>query len=183
MTRINQINNDEATGKAKELLDGVQKKLGMTPNLMKVLANSPVSLQSYLNTNETLAGGVLSAKNRERISLRVGELNRCQYCVSAHTLLGGKAGLSDEEVVGNRRGDAANPKDAAVLALVSAVVEKRGRISASELTQARSAGLTDGEIVEVVANAALNILTNYLNNVAGTEVDFPKVELFDVAEV
>jgi AhpD family alkylhydroperoxidase len=155
----------------------------MTPNLMKVMANAPASLRSYLETNQTLSGGLLDAQLRERISLRVAELNRCQYCLSAHTLLGSKAGLAEDEVVASREGRSADNKASAVLGLVTAVVEKKGRISASELAAAREGGLSDGEIVEVVSNAALNILTNYINNVAGTEIDFPKVELFAAATV
>lgn len=177
MARLNLVQNNEATGKAHELLEGVQKSLGMTPNLMKVLANAPSALDAYLHTNRTLAGGLLSATDRERISLRVGELNRCQYCVSAHTLLGSKAGLSEEEVQSSRAGHSADARADAVLTLATGVVKKQGRISGAELAAARDAGLSDGEILEVVANVALNILTNYTNNVAGTDIDFPQVEL------
>ena len=178
MARLNLIERETATGPAKELLEGVQKALGVTPNLMKVMANAPKVLKSYLDTNSALAGGKLEAQNRERIALRVAELNRCEYCVSAHTYLGTHAGLSEEEVLASREGSSSDPKANAVLALVTSVVKKQGRISRAELDAARAAGLTDGEIVEVVANVTLNILTNYLNNVAGTEIDFPRVELF-----
>ena len=178
MARLNLIEREAATGPAKELLEGVQKALGVTPNLMKVMANAPQVLKSYLETNNALAGGNLDAQHRERIALRVAELNRCEYCVSAHTYLGTHAGLSEEEVLASREGTSSDPKANAVLALVTAVVKKQGRTSRSEMDAARSAGLNDAEIVETVANTAINILTNYLNNVAGTEVDFPRVELF-----
>lgn len=177
MARLNLVQNNEANGTAKELLEGVQKGLGMTPNLMRVLANAPAALESYLKTNATLSGGVLPGPIRERIALRVAELNRCQYCLSAHTLLGKHAGLSEAEVHAAREGASQEPRANAVLELVTAIVKKQGRVSASELAAARGAGLTDAEIVEVVSNTALNILTNYINNVAGTEIDFPKVEL------
>lgn len=181
MARLNLIERETATSPAKELLDGVQQALGVTPNLMKVLANAPGALKSYLDTNSALAGGLLGPQTRERISLRVAELNRCEYCLSAHAYLGAHAGLSEDEVLASREGASSDPKANAVLALVSAVVKKQGRISRSEMDAARSAGLNDGDIVEVVANTALNILTNYMNNVAGTEVDFPRVELFAVS--
>lgn len=177
MARLNLVQNENATPKAKELLEGVQKGLGMTPNLVRVMANSPAVLQSYLGASGALAGGVLPGPIRERIALRVAELNQCEYCLSAHTLLGQKAGLSEAEVIASREGATADTHGNAVLALATAIVKKQGRISASELAAAREAGLGDAEIVEVVANTALNILTNYLNNVAGTDVDFPKVEL------
>lgn len=181
MARLNLIERDSATGPAKELLEGVQKALGVTPNLMKVMANAPQVLKSYLETNSALAGGNLDAQHRERIALRVAELNRCEYCVSAHTYLGTHAGLSEEEVLASREGTSSDPKATAVLALVTAVVRKQGRTSRAEMDAARNAGLSDAEIVEAVANTAINILTNYMNNVAGTEVDFPRVELFAAA--
>lgn len=181
MARLNLIERDSATGPAKELLEGVQKALGVTPNLMKVMANAPQVLKSYLETNSALAGGNLDAQHRERIALRVAELNRCEYCVSAHTYLGTHAGLSEEEVLASREGTSSDPKANAVLALVTAVVRKQGRTSRAEMDAARNAGLSDAEIVEAVANTAINILTNYMNNVAGTEVDFPRVELFAAA--
>jgi uncharacterized peroxidase-related enzyme len=181
MARLNLIERETATGPAKDMLDGVQKALGVTPNLVKVMANAPSALRAYLDTNGALAGGLLGAQRRERISLRVAELNRCEYCVSAHSLLGSRAGLSQEEVISSRDGASEDPKAGALLALVTAVVKKQGRISRAELDAARNADLSDGEIVEVVANVALNIMTNYLNNVAGTEIDFPRVELFAAA--
>ena len=175
MARLNLVQNENATPKAKELLEGVQKGLGMTPNLVRVMANSPAVLQSYLATSGGLAGGVLPGPIRERISLRVAELNGCEYCLSAHTLLGKKVGLSEEEVLSSREGGSEEDKARAVLELTTAIVKKQGRISTKELAAARDAELTDAEIVEVVANTALNILTNYLNNVAATDIDFPKV--------
>jgi alkylhydroperoxidase family enzyme len=48
------------------------------------------------------------------------------------------------------------------------------------LAQARKAGITDAEIVEIIGHVALNVFTNYLNNVSDTEIDFPVVAL-DVA--
>lgn len=177
MPRLKALVPQEATGKAKELLDAVQKKLGATPNLFRTLANSPAVLEAYLNFNGALSNGLLDAKLRERIALIVGQQNGCQYCVSAHTFIGKAAGLSEAEIVASRRGQAKDTKTAAALTLARALVEKLGAVSDAELDGARSAGLNDGEIAEVIANAALNIFTNYFNHVAETDVDFPKVEL------
>lgn len=181
MARLNLVEREQATGKAKELLDGVQQGLGMTPNLVKVMANAPAVLQTYLSASSALAGGVLPGPIRERIALRVAELNQCEYCVSAHTMLGAKAGLSQAETVASREGGSNDATANAVLALVTAIVKKQGRVSRVELEAARNAGLGDAEIVEVVGHVAVNTLTNYLNRLAGTEVDFPKVELLAVA--
>lgn len=174
--RITQLDPAIATGKAKQLLDGVQAKVGAVPNLFRVLGNAPAALDGYLNLSGALASGVLNAKVREQIALAVGESNLCGYCLSAHTFIGNKAGLSECDITDARRATAGDPHVDAILKFARALVVQRGEISDSDLQAARAAGLSDGEIVEAIANVALNIFTNYLNHVAHTVVDFPEVK-------
>ncbi len=176
MNRIHQTDPAAATGKAQQLFTAVQGKLGFVPNLVRVLGNSPAALEGYLGLSGALAGGVLAAKLREQIALAVGEINGCGYCLSAHTLLGGKAGLDQDDILAARRSTATSDKSDAALKLARAVTLQRGHIADTDLHAARSAGLNDAEIVEVVQHVALNILTNYTNNVARTVIDFPEVE-------
>jgi uncharacterized peroxidase-related enzyme len=176
MQRISAINNDAANGKAKELLDGVQSKLGMTPNLMKTMAHSPAVLEAYLNFNNTLANGLLSAKLREQISLLTAETNGCNYCASAHTMLGKMAGLSEDAVLAARQADSTDPKSDAALKFAQKLIVNRGEVSDADLQTVKDAGLGEGEIGEIVANVALNIFTNYFNETARTEIDFPAIE-------
>lgn len=181
MNRITQLDPVQATGKTKQLFDGVQSKLGVVPNLFRVFGNSPAALEGYLNLSGALAGGVLSAKVREQIALAVAEINDCDYCRSAHTYIGGKVGLSDREIANARKATADDPRTAAILSLARTLVVQRGTISDADFSTARTAGLTDAEIVETVANVALNILSNYLNHVARTVVDFPAVKPVETA--
>jgi uncharacterized peroxidase-related enzyme len=176
MNRIHQIDPNIATGKAKQLFDGVQKALGFVPNLMRFIGNSPAALEGYLGLNITLSHGALTASLREQIGLTVGEINGCGYCLSAHTLLGRKAGLSQDDILAARRATATNDKSDAALKLARAVTLQRGHIADTDLHSARSTGLNDAEIVEVVQHVALNILTNYTNNVARTVIDIPEVK-------
>lgn len=177
MSRINIVNHETATGKAKDLLDGVKKKVGFAPNLMTTMANSPVVLEGYLGLSGALAGGGLDAKLREQIAITVAEANSCQYCLSAHTAIGKMTGVIEAELESARAATSANGKIQAALRFASDVNEKRGQVSDADLAAIRNAGYSDGEITEIVAHVALNVLTNYTNNVAQTEVDFPKVEL------
>ena len=177
MSRITPIEPAQASGKAKQLLDGVEAKLGMTPNMMKTMAQSPAVLEAYLNFAGTLGRGALDAKVREQIALVVGQVNSCRYCVAAHAVFGKGAGLNTEEIGSSRRAHSANPKAAAGLEFAKRMVNQRGMLSDEDLESARTAGYSDAEIVEIVAHVALNVLTNYLNLVAQTEVDFPKVPL------
>ncbi|MCB9850519.1 MAG: carboxymuconolactone decarboxylase family protein [Phycisphaerales bacterium] len=175
MPRLNAIDPTQADAKAKTLLDGVQKKLGMTPNLMRTMANSPAVLEAYLGFGNSLGKSSLSPKLREQLALTVGESNRCQYCLSAHTALGKMAGLSEEEIADSRRGESPDRKTEAVLQFARTIVAERGWVSDEDVASVRNAGASDAEIAEIVAVVALNIFTNYFNHVAGTDVDFPEV--------
>ena len=177
MPRLTAIQPDKATGKVKELLDAVQAKLSITPNMTRVMANSAAVLEAYLSFSGALAGGLLNAKLREQIALEVGEQNSCQYCVSAHSAIGRMTGLSDAEIEAAREAKSNTAKPAAALAFARQIVAKQGRATQADVDAVRNAGFTDGEIAEIIANVALNIFTNYFNNTADVEVDFPKIAL------
>lgn len=177
MSRMTTVDPVTATGKTKELLDAVKAKMGKVPNLIRTMAHSTAAVEAYLNLSGALAGGVLTAKQREQIALAAAQANGCEYCLSAHTMLGKMNGLGEGEIAAARQGAAADPKSAAILQFALQVINQRGAVSDAAVNQAFQAGLTEGEIAEIVANVALNTYTNYLNNVARTEVDFPRVAL------
>ena len=177
MTRIKALEPVEASPKARELLAAVKAKIGMTPNMMKTMAQSAAVLEGYLGLSGALAAGVLSPRLREQIALAVGQTNGCQYCLSAHSAIGKMVGLEMEEIAASRRATSRDEKTAAALRFVQEVVAHKGLIDDGALRAVRTAGYSDAEIVEIVANVALNIFTNYFNHVAGTEVDFPKVDI------
>jgi uncharacterized peroxidase-related enzyme len=173
MTILTLIDPASAEPRAKVLLDGVQKKLGITPNLMRVLAVNPAVLGAYLDFSAALAAGRLGAKLHEQIALTVAEANGCAYCLAAHSLLGAGAGLSVDEILKARTGTATDARAAAALAFARALVTRRGRATAADIKAARRASLADAEIVEIIAAVAINIFTNYVNIAADTEIDFP----------
>jgi len=176
MSRLTQIAPDTATGKTKELLEAVKSKLGLVPNMVRAMANSPAALNAYVQFSGALAGGSLSARNREQIALAVGQVNECNYCLSAHSALGKMAGLTPDQIRDSRQGTAADGKTDALLHFARKLVETRGQVSDGDVNAVRQAGFTDGEIAEAVANVALNIFTNYFNHVADTDIDFPKAD-------
>jgi uncharacterized peroxidase-related enzyme len=175
MPRIKPV--DKPEGKAKELLDAVQKKLGAQPNIFRTLAHSPAALEGFLNFSGALAGTQLSPAMREQVALTVAGINQCDYCASAHTVIGKKTGVSDAELTAAVAGKSADKKTQAGLSFVASLVKKHGAVATAEIDALRKAGYSEGEIVELVALTAINIYTNYFNHVAETEVDFlPKVE-------
>jgi uncharacterized peroxidase-related enzyme len=176
MSRITTVNQTEAVGKAKELLDGVQKKLGFAPNMMKTMAQSPTVLEAYLNFNGTLARGVLSHPLREQIALVSAETNACAYCASAHSIVGKSAGLTNDEITAARSGLSNDVKTDAALKFARSIIVNRGAVGDEEVAAIKAAGYGEAEIAEIIAHVALNAFTNYFNKIAETEIDFPKVE-------
>ena len=173
MPRIQPVNRDTAPAATANLLAEVQQKMGMVPNIVATMAQSKAVADAYLGFSQALASGSLPARLREQIALAVGETNGCHYCVSAHTALGKKAGLSEQQTCDARRAMADDKKGSRALQFARKIVTDRGMVADEEVERVRQAGYTDGEIGEIVANVALNIFTNYFNHVAGTETDFP----------
>jgi uncharacterized peroxidase-related enzyme len=177
MTRIpTPASIESAPAASRPLLEGVKKQLGSVPNLFRVVANSPAALEGYLNLNSALTRGSLDGKTRERIALAVAEANDCGYCLSAHTYLGKNlAKLDDAEITANRNGFSNDPKAQAAVRFAVAIVKARGHVSDADIQSVRAAGYDDAQIVEIVLHVTLNTLTNYINEVAGTVIDFPLV--------
>jgi uncharacterized peroxidase-related enzyme len=176
MTRLQPINPETATGKTKELFNAIQGKLGTVPNMMRTMANSDAVLEGYLNLSGALSKGKLSNRTGELIALAVSESNSCDYCLAAHTFIGEKLLKTEASVLqAARSGESSDPKTQAVLQLAKTLVSKNGLVNDADINAAKDAGVTDAEIAETVAHVALNVLTNYFNNTAKTEVDFPAV--------
>lgn len=162
--------------RSQPLLAAVNQQLGSVPNLFRVLGNSPAALEGYLGLSGALGKGALDARTRERLALRVAQLNGCDYCLAAHTYLGKQlVKLDDAELAANRDGHSSDAKADAALQLASEIVRARGHIPDAALASARAAGLDEAQLIEIVVHVALNTLTNYVNTVAATAVDFPPV--------
>jgi uncharacterized peroxidase-related enzyme len=174
MSYITAIDPSTAPPTVRPLLDGVQKGMGATPNMFRVAAQSPVALESLVAQFGAMDKGSFNARTREALALVVSESNACDYCISAHTMLGRRAGLNDEALEQVRFGKSDDAHLDALLKLARTVVNRRGHIG-DALDEARRSGITDAEIVELLASVALTTFTNYLNVVAGTEIDFPVV--------
>ena len=177
MPRIAPVDLATADTGVQVTLAAVKAKIGMVPNLYATFAQSPAVLNGFLGLSDALSKGVLTAAQREIVALVTAQANQCHYCLSAHTLLGKNAGLSPAAILAARHGKAENALDNAVATLAARLVEARGRISDADLAAARAGGLDDARIVEVIAHVSLNTLTNFTNNVAQTDIDFPVVDL------
>lgn len=175
MSRINLVDPSAATGSATGHLGQIKSAFGMVPNMFRAVANSPAALASLWGSFAALGGGRLGARLGEQIAVAIANANNCEYCLSAHTALGRKAGAGAHEMSEAQHGRSDDPRTAAILAFALRVVDRRGGVDADDVHALRAAGLDDGEIVEVLAHVALNLFTNYVNVALDVPVDFPNV--------
>jgi uncharacterized peroxidase-related enzyme len=181
MTRLQVVDPSTATGKAKDLLDAVKAKLGLVPNMTKVMATSPEVLEAYVGFSGALGAGHLDPKIREQIALVTAQQNHCDYCLSAHTAIGKMVGLRPEQILESREGKGNSDSATAALTFTKRVLDTRGHVSEPDLSALRAAGFSDGEISEIIAHVALNVFTNYFNVAAEVDIDFPKVSYAKIA--
>ncbi len=173
MARLHIPERDNTPPATKPILDNVHGVLGFVPNLHRLMANSPNALAAWAAFQGNLAK-TLDVKTRDGIALAVSEVNRCGYCLAAHSYVARNlAKIAPEEIAQNRRGTSSDPKRAAAIHFAKEVIEMRGNVSDREIEAVKAAGWTDGEIVDIVALSAQYSMTNMLNNVAGTHIDFP----------
>lgn len=177
MSRIAPVVSSNVDAKVAATLNQVKASLGMVPNLFATLAQSPASLDGYLSLSKVLSRGRLSARQREIVALTVAQENECRYCLSAHTMSSKAAGMSEADVLKARSGDGDDPFERTLASFAKAIVRERGHLSNDELESARKAGIDDGLAMEIIANVALNTFTNYVNEAADTEIDFPVIEV------
>lgn len=179
MSRLTIPSYETSPSASQPLLDAVKKQLGVIPNLMKLIGNSPAALEGYLGLNSALKKGNLGAKTSERIALAVAEFNRCDYCLSAHSYLATHAAKLDAaEIHANRLGQSQDTQAAVAVNFAQQVALQRGHVSGAQLAELHAAGFNDADIIEIVVHVALNTLTNYVNSVAQTEIDFPLVQAY-----
>jgi len=167
---------DTAPATARPLLEAVEKQLGVVPNMFRLISNSPAALEGYLGLSRALNKGSLPAATRERLALAVAEVNRCNYCLSAHSYLAKHlVKLDDEEIAANRRGESSDPMADAAMRFAVKLVRARGHVSDDDIRALKAAGYDHAQVIEIVLHVALNTWTNYINVVGATDIDFPLI--------
>ncbi|UUA70918.1 carboxymuconolactone decarboxylase family protein [Cellvibrio sp. QJXJ] len=175
MSRINTVTDLTASDEQTALFKAIQQKIGMVPNFLRVLANSPAALRAFLGLHGIASEGSLDLPTRERIALAIAQQNACDYCLSAHSAIGNHAGLNPAEIDANRKGTSQDTKAAVAVKLARSLLEHKGEITTAELLEARNAGYSDADIVEIITHVGMNLLTNILGKASRVEIDFPKV--------
>jgi AhpD family alkylhydroperoxidase len=154
------------------LFDNLKKGLGMVPNLYATLAHSETALGTYLTLQN--AKSSLSPKAREVINLVVSQVNSCEYCLAAHTVIGGMVGFTPEQIVEIRRGRASfDARLDALARLVRSIASERGHADPALVQAFFDAGWTEGNLVDAIVVIGDKTVTNYLHGTTKVPVDFP----------
>src|SRR4051812_21817743 len=153
--RISPLKLESAAPEQREALDKVKKAIGRVPGLFATIGHAPGVLDALLQFQHALGKGGLTPRDFDLIDLHVSQINGCGYCVSAHTALAKMHGIADEEILRIRHGQGMTQRDAAVLALAGRVARSGGIGAAAEVAQAREAGLSDAQLVEIVSAVGL----------------------------
>ncbi len=177
MSNLPLVDPVKTSGGKEALFNQINGAFGVVPNMFKAIGNSSAALESMWTSFGALGKGVLGAQLGEQIAVLVADLNRCEYCLAAHTALGKKAGVSAEDMASAQSGRSSDPTVQAALNFAAKLVTQRANVSQSDVQTVRNAGFSDEEIAEILAHVALNIFTNYSNVAFDVPVDFPKVNL------
>lgn len=165
---------DSAPQAAQPLIDSSVARYGMLPNLHAVLATAPEAYEAYETLGRLFGATSLSAAERHVVWLTINVVNRCHYCVPAHTMLALKDGVPRPVVDALRNGTAL--PDARLQALshfTRSLVLARGDVAPAAVDAFLAAGFTERNVLEIVLGIAQKTLSNYTNHLAKTEVDPP----------
>ncbi|MGW4171347.1 carboxymuconolactone decarboxylase family protein [Streptomyces chartreusis] len=176
MTELTPIKPADAVGEVADLYAQMKKTIGVIPNMTQYMASNPAVLKAWMALSGALNEGTLPLAVRERLALSSAEYNRCTYCLSAHNFLAKNVAKIDEAEISLARDAASSdPHTDAILKLSDAIARGRGSVAEEDIKEARDAGVTDGQIAEVIANLALNTLTNYFNRFNDTPNEYPEL--------
>ena len=174
-TRLYTQAASEATGQAAQLFTAIKGAIGKVPNAyLTVGSNSPVALEAALNLDGALRKSSLSTKEIEVVKLAVSQNAQCDYCLAAHSLMGGMAGLSADAIQGARHGKASGDvRFDALATFVHTVVSTSGDVPANVLIAVKEAGYSDAQIIDTLLAISSITFTNLVNRVNTTTLDFP----------
>lgn len=172
MKNLEALTKEQANEESREIFNQIEKKLGKVPNIYATIGNSSKALAATLNIGETIKQGEFSGKEIEAIALAVAQANSCDYCLAAHTVVGKMQGFSLDDTVAIRSGVIKDAKLKALTDLAKAITETRGYPEPALVESFYDNGYNQAALAELIVLIAANIITNYTNHLAGTEIDF-----------
>lgn len=176
MKKLSILTKEQASEQSRKIFEGIEKSVGMLPNIYSVIGNSANALGSYLTFSEAQKNGSFNAKEREAIFLAVSEENGCNYCLSAHTAIAKMNGFSEDETLQLRAGTYNDKKLSVLTHLSKSIVSNRGMADENLVQSFYDAGYDEKALVDLVALVVDKTFTNYIGRLAKPEIDFPKAQ-------
>lgn len=167
---------EQVSADAQVIFDQFTKRLGKMPNLYATIGYSANALKGFLDFEATLNKGAFSAKEREAISLVVSEVNGCNYCLAAHTMVAMKYGFTKEETLAIRRTEVDNPKLQVIVELAKSIAENKGHADQTKLDNFLAAGFNEGAVMDLIGLVTARVFTNYVYAMTAIPVDYPAAE-------
>lgn len=175
MTTFNVPARDEVSPANQALFDSLKKGLGMVPNLYATMAYSEHALSSYLALQN--AKSSITGKAREVVNLVVSQVNECEYCLAAHTMIGKMVGFTEAQILEIRGGNAPFDDKLDVLAqLTKNIAVNRGKPNQQLVEAFFSAGWTKENLVDTIVTIGDKTVTNYLHGTTEVPIDFPAAQ-------
>lgn len=179
MKKLSVLTKEQASEQSRQIFEGIEKAVGMLPNIYAVIGNSANALGSYLTFSEAQKNGSFNAKEREAIFLAVSEENGCSYCVSAHTAIAKMNGFNEEETLQLRAGIHSDSKLNVLTNLAKSIIANKGRAGENLVTAFYNAGYDEKALVDLVALVVDKTFSNYIGRLAKPEIDFPKAQVLN----
>lgn len=182
MKTLKALTTEEVNQSTAEVFAAINQKVGMVPNLYAAMGNSQELLTGFLTFEATLKSGEFNNKENETIALAVSQANGCNYCLSAHTMMGKMAGMTDEDTIQIRKGEHADLKTNALATIAREMTENRGKASQDAIDAFFAVGYSKKAFAELIGMVAVRSITNYIFSNGDFEIDFPKAaKLEDLA--
>ncbi|MBA3301730.1 MAG: carboxymuconolactone decarboxylase family protein [Thermoleophilaceae bacterium] len=153
------------------VLKGALAGGGQLSNFLGVLAGSPASLRAYARFRSELRGGELPLASQQRVALAVAEHQGSDYASVQLARSARQAGLGVDEIALAREWDSRDANEAALMRYVRALVESEEAPKPHVIEEAREAGWSDEQLLEVVAHVALDTFTNLITRAGDVPLD------------
>jgi len=183
MSQFNIYSIAQAPLAARPLLDGAQQKFGFIPNLLGSFAESPATLQAYLELGALMGKTALTPVEQQIVLLAASAENHCTYCVAAHSVIAKQMVKADAAIVDALRELQPLPdrKLEALAVFTRAVVKQRGHVDGKVLDDFIGAGYSRAQVLDVVLGVTMKTLSNYANHIMHTPLDAQfQAEAWDV---
>ena len=172
MTTFPVHSSETAPEASKPILVAAQKKFGFVPNLIRVMAEAPAAAEAYTAVMGIFESASLSDAEKQTVLLSVSFVNKCEYCVAAHSLIAGMKGVPAEIIEALRSGATLPDSRLDALAVLTrSIVETRGWPSEAAREAFFAAGYGASEYLEVIVGVTVKTLSNYVNHAADTPLD------------